>query len=143
MLISIRCIHGFMSNLIKKSWKDTTLGVTRRIKDFVKSDILWGGIYRLQFAVVYFIQEILTTHFVSTLTSSAHSMNHVQLAERFFVILLFLTTKLKNIFSCFHLICKNLKVRSCQFLSIDRPMEYGHPMKAYTALCCKCLRSFA
>ena len=27
MLISTRCIHGFMSNLIKKSWTDPNLGV--------------------------------------------------------------------------------------------------------------------
>ena len=26
MLISTRCIRGFMSNLVKKSWKDSTLG---------------------------------------------------------------------------------------------------------------------
>ena len=28
MLISTRCIHGFMSNLIKKSWTDSTLRAT-------------------------------------------------------------------------------------------------------------------
>ena len=26
MLVSTRCIHGFMSNLIKKSWTDSTYG---------------------------------------------------------------------------------------------------------------------
>ena len=52
----------------------------------------------------------------------------------FFVILLFSFTestifsdnKIKEYFSYFHLICKNLKVRSCQFLSIDRPTDYEH-----------------
>ena len=62
-------------------------------------------------------------------------MNHVQLAERFFCYLtfffagstIFSDNKIKEYFSYFHLICENLEVRSCQFLSIDRPTDYGHP----------------
>ena len=34
MLISNRCWYGFMSNLIKKSWKDSNGGIYRRVNPF-------------------------------------------------------------------------------------------------------------
>ena len=42
MLISTRCIHGFMSNLIKKSWTDSTPQATSmRITWFLQYLLFW------------------------------------------------------------------------------------------------------
>ena len=46
ILISTRCIHGVMSNLIKKSWKDSNQDATLKLKSELIYNILYIPIYR-------------------------------------------------------------------------------------------------
>ena len=48
MFISTRCIHGFMSNLIKKSWTDSSSYIQRRPQNWKHLPILFDSTYYLK-----------------------------------------------------------------------------------------------
>ena len=62
MLISTRCIHGFMSNLIKKSWKDSSLNCLKsqkyRWKIFLPCAV-WGLRLQCNFVTLFWLAMAL------------------------------------------------------------------------------------